>query len=634
MPKAKGVRKRPAAASLSGDDGVAEGGAAENLPAGIASVRLHSVEVFEPQPDVAESRGYLDSESFDLKGTELLASWIYQTIQKMPQHHRVAVLKQFERSGRTLGTLCSGTESPVLVYNAFSIAAEKLKSQFDFKHVFSCDKNVKVQSFIRSVFGDHVPKLFSDTADVASKDRVAPDVLQAGRMSAVPTARELIAGFPCKDVSSLLVGAHRNRDIIKASAARTGGVFGNILEYLSEHDRSLAANLGEGAMQRDGEVVGLLDDIAGHLDPTGVLDIGVESLILENVVGLSAKGAGQRYTNLDWCVALLEAKGFWVFVAKLDPRMLGMPVSRQRLWFVAIKMGVLTSHGMTGDRATELAKEITQGIVTGQPQRRLSDYLLPEDHPALKIAAAAVDRSAASSKAKAKAKLPEWPVKYAAYVDEQPILQEQGSSTSKRRKSQPSGPKRNWWDPVHPPPGITSAFPHLQKLSDYHFSILAAHGIDVVTDEGMQARSDRTIELSQSLERTRCSKPGEASIILPGGRLYLESRGRCAVGHEALLLQGLHFADGHGQLANFSSDDLQALAGNAFNSYCLATMVVVRETLLGISRFDQRSTSASSAPSASSEGHVGVPIQSDAERRAAAWRKAKAHSLADILSFG
>ena len=472
---------------------------------------VHNSQVFIPKADQQATRRVLAPRSFDESGSEILVDFVDETIIKMKSEHRDALLKQltsvtdFGGAVRTLGTMCSGTECPVLVHRAVRLAARRHSVHFQFEHVFSCDKSETVQRFIKTIFAGHVKKLFRDTAEVASPSKRAPDLMTDGEDSFVDTVLELIAGFPCTDVSSLCVGAKENREVIKDGAARTGGVFADILQYLSTHKK-------------------------------------VESLLLENVKGLGSKKKGQQYSNLDWCVALLESLGYWVFVVRLDPRALGMPVSRNRYWIICIKLSVLTDAGISSEQATALAKELMQDVVSGQPWRNLEDYLLPENHQAVR---AVVERS--PTKTKTRTKLPAWAEKYAVHVESPP---KDGQKAPQQQQQPASG--RNWYDPVHPPAGILEALPHLVRLSDRHFTILAAHGIDVISDEGMQNRSNRTIELSQTLGRTRPSNPGECSVVLPSCQVYLEALGRCAVGHEALLLQGLHFGDGHAMIDEFS----------------------------------------------------------------------------------
>ena len=546
----------------------------------------HNSQVFIPEVVAQAARRVLAPRSFDESGSEILADFIDETIIKMKSEHRDALLQQLGACAvavRTLGTMCSGTECPVLVQRAVRLAALRHSVHFQFEHVFSCDKSETVQRFIKTVFAGHVKKLFRDTAEVASPSKRAPDLMTDGEESFVDTVLELIAGFPCTDVSSLRVGAKENREVIKDGAARAGGVFADILQYLGIHQK-------------------------------------VESLLLENVKGLGAKKAGQQYSNLDWCVALLESLGYWVFVMLLDPRALGMPVSRNRYWIICIKLSVFTDAGISSEQATALAKELMQDVVSGQPWRNLEDYLLPENHRAVR---AVVERS--PTKTKTRTKLPAWAEKYAAHLEGPP---KDGQKAPQQQRQQQPASGRNWYDPVHPPAGILEAFPHLARLSDQHFTILAARGIDVVSDEGMQNKGNKTIELSQTLGRTRPSNPGECSVVLPGGKIYLEALGRCVVGHEALLLQGLHFGDGHAMIHEFSFEELQNLAGNAFNSYCCAASFLVKETLLGLARFGLRSVPGASSSIPRLECTAAM---TETQAAVAAWKKAKKPTLADVL---
>jgi len=64
--------------------------------------------------------------------------------------------------------------------------------------------------------------------------------------------------------------------------------------------------------------------------------------------------------------------------------------------------------------------------------------------------------------------------------------------------------------------------------------------------------------------------------------LYLGKRCRCADGEEAMAMQCIHFGPKQHLLANYTSDFLNDMAGNAFNAYSFATMFVCKEILLAI----------------------------------------------------
>ena len=163
---------------------------------------VHNSQVFIPKADQQATRRVLAPRSFDESGSEILADFIDETIIKMKSEHRDALLKQltsvtdFGGAVRTLGTMCSGTECPVLVHRAVRLAARRHSVHFQFEHVFSCDKSETAQRFIKTIFAGHVKKLFRDTAEVASPSKRAPDLMTDGEDSFVDTVLELIAGFP------------------------------------------------------------------------------------------------------------------------------------------------------------------------------------------------------------------------------------------------------------------------------------------------------------------------------------------------------------------------------------------------------------------------------------------------------
>ena len=570
------TRKRPAAATASTEGKESYPGDCQ-FPAGIKAIKLRSVKAFHPAGP-KEPKGRClpphPRSSFEENGENILASWIAEVLGKLDSYHRDVLMARFQRTAsqkkpRTLGTLCSGTDAPVLVYKAVRIASHRFGGDFAFETEFSCDRDPKVRLFLRTMFGEQeVKKLFKECSEVASSTRKAPDDLKDGGDSEVPSVMDLVAGFPCKDVSSLLRSVENNRSVIRNGAKRSGGVFANILEYLREHDES------------------------------------IESVMLENVVGLLNKGPDEVFSNLDWCVALLEALGFWVYVFKLDPRLLGMPVARMRICIIAVKKQILLSGGMDSTSADELARQLMQRIVDGQQWRHLEDFLLPENHPSIReLQRRTSTRLEKKGAGKGKGKVPAWPEKYARFV----------------QKGKGKGTEQ-WWQPVQPCEGIMQTFPGLRRLTDRHLSILAAHGMNVRSEEALCLRSNRTLEVSQEVARTRPSPPGQASIVLPRGELYLESRVRLAHGHEGLLMQGLHFGNSHCCLRNWSSDALMTLAGNAFNSWCMAAAFVVKECVLGVAQ-DNRSKEQHDTSSASSQ------------TAASAWRHAKSHTLSDILKF-
>ena len=71
-----------------------------------------------------------------------------------------------------------------------------------------------------------------------------------------------------------------------------------------------------------------------------------------------------------------------------------------------------------------------------------------------------------------------------------------------------------------------------------------------------------TVDVSQNSCRTT-AKDDHVSIATPKMRQYLAHLGRLSHGLEAIHFQGIHYGSEHSRLRNYSSSQLQDLAGNA-----------------------------------------------------------------------
>lgn len=207
----------------------------------------------------------------------------------------------------TIGTMCSGSDSPILVArsicSAFNREMPNDQQCAEAQHLFSVEMNQKKQHFIRQMFPE-LPRLYENTASMA--DPLVFDLITQ-TFTQPPAVRFLIAGFPCTDVSRLNNLAQLNRGTVKQQDKRTGTCFRGIVNYCKLHSDTL------------------------------------EILILENVLGLATLGIGRDETDLQTCLNVLEHElNFSVVVWRLDPRIFGWPQSRPRLWFLAVnnKLGL------------------------------------------------------------------------------------------------------------------------------------------------------------------------------------------------------------------------------------------------------------------------------------------------------
>eukprot|EP00959_Pyramimonas_sp_CCMP1952_P452264 9466279-Pyramimonas_sp.AAC.1 len=98
------------------------------------------------------------------------------------------------------------------------------------------------------------------------------------------------------------------------------------------------------------------------------------------------------------------------------------------------------------------------------------------------------------------------------------------------------------------------------------------------------------------MNRSR-SRVNAAEVATPRCIMYLGHRCRPAHGREGLALQGVHFGDMDHLLAEYHSDFLLNLSGNAFHTIVCGAAVLVKEGLLGEihMRIRRRSSACSAA---------------------------------------
>ena len=72
---------------------------------------------------------------------------------------------------------------------------------------------------------------------------------------------------------------------------------------------------------------------------------------------------------------------------------------------------------------------------------------------------------------------------------------------------------------------------------------------------------------------------GRAEIITPGGVKLVTDQARCLTGYECMLLQGIHYGRDQLRVEDFESSLLKDLAGNAFQSHCMAAALIVKKTV-------------------------------------------------------
>ena len=139
----------------------------------------------------------------------------------------------FHAEAISIGTICSGSESPVLtMHSLISAMNQMFQMNASMRHRFGCEINRHKQAFILEMMPD-IEALFSDAAALRFARATCA---RSGKACPVPRCRVLIAGFPCKDVSAL--NPHSKEDehrrIIESGGKTTGSCLWSVLHYLDQ----------------------------------------------------------------------------------------------------------------------------------------------------------------------------------------------------------------------------------------------------------------------------------------------------------------------------------------------------------------------------------------------------------------
>lgn len=262
-------------------------------------------------------------------GFQQLEDWICEAIDRLGSSTK-AELAFYQETFFDMGiaTACSGSDSPVLVAQAFhNVCKTKFNSPGSFQHVFSCECETSKIEFIAEMFKDTgMQHLFMDAqhlcppADGDDDDDaplMAVDVLCADETE-VPDCSLFVAGFPCQDVSKLNPMALKNRFVVRDAEARTGKVF------------SYVKGFGKRQMRRRAKRA--LWKQRGHTSSSVESKFEFKGMLLENVVGLATRPPGidpdtnqHFFTNLEYCAADILDAGMLMIPFALDPRLFGFP---------------------------------------------------------------------------------------------------------------------------------------------------------------------------------------------------------------------------------------------------------------------------------------------------------------------
>lgn len=255
-----------------------------------------------------------------------VADWYLTKIGSEKHKQILEVAKAVAKENRPLrvGTMCSGTDSPVAVLNGLAHALGNLSVE----HTFSCEFDAKKRQWITENF-PQLPLLFGDVMEL--KKGKAMNYI-TGETAEVPQVDVVIAGFVCKSVSTENNDREKFKNCIKEASGKTGETFDGVMGYVAKFKPSI--------------------------------------VICENVKGLTIRNKGEEPV-INHVKASFKKVGYAFDYAVLDTRKYLLPQRRNRCWMWAFKgvehqeaaqqvgqdvKALASEHGYSLDKLFKLAK--------------------------------------------------------------------------------------------------------------------------------------------------------------------------------------------------------------------------------------------------------------------------------------
>lgn len=465
-----------------------------------------------------------------------------------------------------LGSVCAGTDSPVLVFSAFALACKQIfdsrlqsnlpsdTEKITVVHSFSSEINPAKREFLMDVLSS-LKVLFGDVTTLPTGS--GKDFVTGNEEHLVPRCSTLVGGFPCKDVSSLNGNRKANRRVVQNKQGKTGSTFNAIVDLIKSWESPA------------GSQVDHLDEMEEISTSFQKLQQGLLFCFFENVKGLATaptivetdesgnqthKKLSIHESNLAACLHQLEAEcRMFTIAALVDPRSWASPQSRARYWMPGAHEDVLAAaklkkqefHRWVGDLLLRMSDH---GMTP------LDSFLLADDHPVLKM-----DKRD---------------------ITQQPLPWERNEPSESSEK----------WPMQHLESSLASGSPvapllDLKSLGSIDkIRALRKRQFDMMVVKGVRfpEASRRIIDVSASCSRAKISGPESPGCCVPNMDKWLTDRLRFIHGQESLALQGIHYAGSHSKLEEYTSAFLKDLAGNAFHTGCLGAMVVSTMTAVGV----------------------------------------------------
>jgi site-specific DNA-cytosine methylase len=473
-------------------------------------------------------------------GPRCIDDFVSKLLERAGDHSKGLSRQWLVSQPITIGTMCSGSDSPILVAQSICNAMNQGGPHRDCAqahHAFSVEINEKKQRFIRRMFPE-LRHMYANTANMS--DPAVFDIIM--RTKTIPDpVRFLIAGFPCTDVSFLNNTAKLNRGTVKEQNKKTGTCFKGITKYVQLHRETL------------------------------------QLLLLENVLGLCTLGVGKQESDLETCIRVIEQElDFTVVVWRLDPRLFGWPQSRPRLWFVAVNNRLQLCKStlkQSMNRWMDL-------FCTGWSLADIDDDVLmhPTDPYITWVHSSCAHARALAKSAQSSMDCPD---------------AKRARSQSQKWLQQHSL-HHDWWQSSFSPQAL-SQHVGLQALTDREADMLSLSGLPVPMPFKL-GKPPTLMEVSQSEGRTEPRSDGHSPCVVPRCKIVHCQQARVLTGADCMRLQGICYGGSqYEQFTQLQDDDLlKDLAGNAFNCHCCAAAMLAG--IMSIGELTASRALSSSAP--------------------------------------
>ena len=477
-----------------------------------------------------------------------LTTLVSDMVSRLSDGCRKALWEYLSAQSFSLASLCAGSDSPRLVFEAISSVAADSGISTSMKHALSAELNAQKRHFLRTVFPDGSP-LFGDLHSLL--EEVADDygygeAQEEIKKTRPPDFNTLIAGFPCQSVSRLNNMRKESLDAVRSKKGKTGNAWAgikNILRMARRQGRTISFAVFE-------NVLGLGSPnparaVQGEGQPNGILS-----------------------SNLAACMADLHEEHFFSCAVQLDPRSFGHPVSRPRYYILAFNYAVMEKYGMTETSVYSLVKEHME-LFSGHGVVPIERLLLPETSGPIQDMLKDLVKKPVEEPGLGSTGL-EPPVEAEASGQSEKSGKKGETKWQQTHLDHALSKGLAWWKPSPITDELRKKFPGINQLGPRALDILQLNGI------GFPESECRMVEVSQSMGR-QSKMVDTMPCLTPKMQRWVTSRCRLVHGVESMMFQGLAYKSCSNLGEKFSSDLLCDIAGNAFHAGCAsaATMTVL-----------------------------------------------------------